>query len=441
MMTAEAEIIIPHDWRPRPYQLPLWSYFESNGRRAVAVWHRRAGKDSAALNITASKMFGRVGNYWHMLPQANQARKVIWDAIDRQGRRVIDQAFPQAIRRRTHQQEMKIELVNGSIWQCVGSDNYNSLVGANPVGIVFSEYSVADPQAWDYLRPMLAENGGWALFIYTPRGKNHGYELFKMAEGNPDWFCERLGVDDTGAIGPEIVEEERRSGMDEDKIAQEYFCSFDAALPGAYYARLLEVARNERRIAAAPWEPTLPVITAWDLGMSDATAIWFAQVAGLEVRLIDYYEATGAGLEHYAKVLGEKPYVYGEHYLPHDVQVRELGTGTSRYETLCSLGVRPRVLPALPVDDRINAARLLISRCVFDERKCERGLEALSQYQREWDEKTRNFAQRPYHDWTSHAADAFGYLAQGLRKPKFIRPAGGHVPQVTLATFNHDIFA
>lgn len=437
-MSDETEIIIPNEWRPRPYQLPLWNYFEGGGRRAVAVWHRRGGKDSTALNISVSKMLQRVGNYWHMLPQATQGRKVVWDAIDRQGRRVIDQVFPPAIRRRVNNQEMKIELINGSIWQCVGSDNYNSLVGANPVGIVFSEYSVADPQAWDYLRPMLAENGGWALFIYTPRGRNHGYDLFKMAEGNPGWFCERLSVDHTGAIGPEIIEEERASGMDEDKINQEYFCSFDAALPGAYYAKLLEKARLEGRVSVAPWEPSLPVTTAWDLGMSDATGIWFAQVAGLEVRVIDYYEASGAGLDHYAKVLKEKDYAYGEHILPHDVQVRELGTGTSRYETLCKLGIRPRTLPALPVDDRINAARLLIQRCVFDERKCGRGLEALAQYQREWNEKTKNFAQRPFHDWTSHAADAFGYLAQGLRKTRIV--GAGVPPQVKLATFDYDPF-
>lgn len=221
------EICIPNDWNPREYQRPLWQYLCSGGKRAVAIWHRRAGKDSLSLNWTAKAMLQRVGVYWHMLPLNNQARKVVWDAIDKQGRRVIDQVFPVPLRKSVNATEMKIELWNGSIWQCVGSDNYDAYVGSNPVGVVFSEYSVGDPAAWDFIRPILAENGGWALFIYTPRGKNHGFELYNNAIA-AGWFIQRLTVEDTGAISLDIVDDERRAGMSEAMIQQEFYCSFEA---------------------------------------------------------------------------------------------------------------------------------------------------------------------------------------------------------------------
>lgn len=224
------QICIPNAWNPRPYQRRLWDYFAKGGRRAVAVWHRRCGKDSLALNLEASKaLTERVGVYWHMLPLNTQARKVIWDGVDRYGRRMIDQAFPKELRQSTNDQEMKIVFKNGSVWQCVGSDNYDALVGSNPVGVVFSEYSVTPKAAtaWDYIRPILAENGGWALFIYTPRGHNHGYALYNQAKA-AGWFTELLTVDDTKAIPAEAVEEERRAGMSEAMIQQEFFCSFEA---------------------------------------------------------------------------------------------------------------------------------------------------------------------------------------------------------------------
>ena len=185
-------IVIPNGWNPRPHQRNLWNYLERGGKRAVAVWHRRAGKDSLSVNFTAAQMVERVGVYWHMLPTAKQARKVVWSGVDRQQRKIIDQAFPPVLRKRINDQDMLIELVNGSVWQCVGSDNYNALVGANPVGVVFSEYSLTDPAAWEYIRPILRENGGWAIFIFTPRGKNHAYDLFETARQNPNWFCEKF---------------------------------------------------------------------------------------------------------------------------------------------------------------------------------------------------------------------------------------------------------
>lgn len=420
MLLCEDEmkkIKIPHAWKPRKYQMALWRYLESGGKRAVAVWHRRAGKDSLALNWTAVAAMERVGVYWHMLPLQTQARKVVWDAIDKQGRRVIDQVFPPALRKSMNAQEMKIELLNGSIWQCVGSDNYNSLVGANPVGVVFSEYSIADPAAWDFIRPILAENEGWALFIYTPRGRNHGLALFETAQKAEGWFAQCLSVSDTKAIPISAVDAERAAGMDEDTVRQEFFCSFDAAVKGAYYAALLNQAEAEGRIGFVPHDPSKPVYTAWDLGIGDATAIWFYQVCGREVDVIDYYEASGAGLDHYARVLQAKPYTYtNANIFPHDVGVHELSSGKSRLDLLAGLGVRGRVLPKSSVDGGIAAVRLLLPRCRFDKEKCAKGLEALRQYQKEWDSVRRDFMPRPKHDWTSHAADAFRYLALGLKE-------------------------
>lgn len=412
-------IKIPYKWKPRKYQMKLWNYLENGGKRAVAVWHRRAGKDSLSLNWTAVAAMQRVGVYWHMLPLQTQARKVVWDAIDKQGRRVIDQVFPKALRKSVNSQEMKIELLNGSIWQCVGSDSYNSLVGANPVGVVFSEYSIADPAAWDFIRPILAENDGWALFIYTPRGRNHGLTLFETAGQAEGWFAEKLGVSETKAIPLSAVEAERRAGMDESIIQQEFYCSFDAALKGSYYGALLNDLENSGRICCVPYNPSLPVTTAWDLGIGDSTAIWFFQSNATEVFVIDYYESGGVGLDHYVRVLKEKPYVYtNDNIFPHDIGVHELSSGKSRLELLAGLGIRGRVLPRTSVDGGIAAVRLLLPRCRFDKEKCAKGLEALRQYQRAWDDHRKDFQPKPLHDWTSHAADAFRYLACGIKERK-----------------------
>lgn len=411
------QIILPNAWRPRAYQRRLWSYLESDGpRRAVAVWHRRAGKDEVCLHWAACAAMQRVGNYWHMLPEAAQARKAIWEAVNpHTGKRRIDEAFPLAIREGTRSDDMRLTFRNGSTWQLLGADNFDALVGAPPAGLVFSEYSLTNPAAWDYLRPILAENGGDALFMFTPRGRNHAWKLYELAQGNPNWFAELLTVEDTGAISADVIAEERTSGMSDDLIQQEYFCSFDAALPGAYYAKLLRDAETERRVGHVPWSPDLLMHTAWDLGIGDSTAIWFAQMLGQEVRIVDFYESFGVGLDHYAKVLREKPYVYGEHILPHDSRVADLSTGRSRLQTLAGLGISGRVLPREPnVEDGINAVRNLLPRCWFDADKCAKGLEALRQYRCDYDSERKIYSARPRHDWTSHAADAFRYLARGL---------------------------
>lgn len=223
------QIRLPNDWTPRAYQIPVMSYLDGGGKRAMSLWHRRAGKDSAGLNYAAKEMFRRPGVYWHLLPSQRQARKVVWNNVDRQGRRMIDQAFPEALRARKLSDEMLIEFKNGSVWQLAGADNYDALVGANPVGVVFSEWALTNPQSWDFIRPILMENGGWAWFNTTPRGRNHAFQMAVMAQKNPAWFFERLTVEDTQVLTKEHMQEERLSGMSEDKIQQEYYCSFEAA--------------------------------------------------------------------------------------------------------------------------------------------------------------------------------------------------------------------
>lgn len=422
-------IRLPNDWNPRDRQLPAWRALEAGKKRAVLAWHRRYGKDDLALHWTACQAVQRHGTYWHLLPQANQSRKAIWDAINpRTGRRRIDDAFPHAIRESTREQDMLIRIKGGSTWQVIGSDNYNALVGSPPIGVTFSEYALSDPNSWAFIRPILADNGGWALFVSTPRGRNHFHRLYEYARKSPDWFAELLTVRDTGALSPETIERERRElaaerGDDEadNIINQEYFCDFDAAIPGSYYGKAIAKAEKEGRICDLPHDPRYPVFTAWDLGHHDPTAIWFYQQVGEWTNVIDYYENSGAGADHYAReLLNVRDYTYGGHTLPHDADDAEWGNnGLSRRASLTKLGIRPcRVLPNASIDDGINAVRVLLPKVRFDRQKCERGLDCLRQYQKVWDDEKRCFALKPLHDWTSHGADAFRYLAQGLRLPR-----------------------
>lgn len=416
-------------WIPRPDQREVWDYFETGGKHAVVIAHRRYGKDDVGLHMTAVLAHQRIGTYWHMLPTQTQAARVIWDAVNpHTGKRRIDEAFPQELRSASRRSDFTIELRCGSVWQLVGSDNYNQIVGAPPIGLIFSEWALSDPSAFGYLRPILAENDGWALFITTPRGRNHAHRFYRSALEDPDQLAILRPATETPVFSDADLERERAEylklfGPDDGdlRFRQEYLCDFTAAIPGAYFARYMTAAEEEGRVARVPWEPQLEVHVSWDLGFGDSTALWFCQVAGREVRLIDYYESSGVGIEHYVKHLREKSYVYGDMILPHDAGSGSIQTGMTTIETLVSLGMRPERMRLLKraesseaVEQGINAARNLIPRCWFDQQRCERGIEALMQYRREWDEKHRAYKRRPLHDWCSDAADSFRYLAQGL---------------------------
>jgi phage terminase large subunit len=427
---ANDTVRLPHAFAPRSYQRGVFRYVQRGGTRGVLVHHRRAGKDKTALNLTIAQMFARKGTYLHLFPTYNQGKKILWDGIDANGLKYLDHFPPQIVAAKS-EQEMQITTVNGSIWQIVGTDNVDRLVGTNPVGCVFSEYALQDPRAWDYLRPILRENGGWALFVFTPRGKNHAWTLYQLAQANPqDWYLDVRTVEDTRRDAPgesglpvltaEDLDADRREGMAEELIQQEYYVSFEAGLVGSYYGHQLAAARQQGRIGFVPHDPGLPVETAWDIGIGDSTAIWFKQVKGLEIRYIDYYEASGVGVDHYAGVLREKPYVYSRHVAPHDIDNREWGSsgGKTRLETARDLGIRFQVAHKWPVDDGIAAVRRLFPRYWFDATRCQRGIDAIENYQKRWDDKRKMFLDQPYHSWASHGADALRYDAVMFREPE-----------------------
>lgn len=415
---ADKPITVPYNFTPREYQLPALRALDFNNparkKRAVLVNHRRSGKDKLALPFTSREMFLRVGSYYYFFPTYNQGRKILWDGKDRDGFPFLSH-FPEKLVKAKNATEMKLTTSNDSILQVVGSDNIDTVVGTNPVGCVFSEYALQDPRGWDFMRPILRENGGWAIFAYTPRGKNHGWDLYQMAKGNPEWYTESLTVDDTfgrgGTVGPEDVDAERRSGMSENLIQQEYYVSFEAAVENAVFGSQLWNARNEKRIATVPWIAELPVNTYWDIGWNDATAIWFEQTLRGEVRLIDFYETRQASLDHYIKLLREKPYIYGIHNMPHDAGYKDFKTGKSVQEIGWELGIDFEIVPKLAEEDQINAARMIFNRCWFDDEKCAKGIDSLSSYHYDYDTEKRILAATPLHDWSSHASKAFELMA------------------------------
>ena len=337
---------------------------------------------------------------------------------------MIDQAFPKELRESVNNTNMTIKLKNGSIWSVVGSDNYDRLVGTNPVGIIFSEYSLADPDAWTYMRPILRENDGWAIFIYTPRGRTHGYDLFEMASENPGWFCERLSIDDTGVMTHEEVEEEIASGMSREKATQEFYCSFDVGMEGAYYTEELEWSKSQGNVGDFPWDPHTPVQTYWDIGFRDHTSVIFVQdnpTTGIP-RIIDHERHRNKGLPDWAKIIKEKPYTYDlPHKGPHDIDSHEWGSGRLRSETASDLGMPFEAVEKIPVEDGIDAARSMIRRVKFHEPTTIHLRSALANYHRKWDAKRMIFTDRPFHDWSSDDADAFRYFALDWNAPRMGR--------------------
>jgi phage terminase large subunit len=425
------DISVPSStWRPRSHQKRLWNYLQRGGKRAVAVWHRRAGKDEIAMHATAVAMLERPGNYWHCLPEFTSGRKAVFDAVNpHTGRRRIDECFPQEMRAGIREHDMWIKAVNGSTWQVVGSDSVTSGggIGSSTAGIVFSEWSLANPSAWAYYRPILEENNGWACWISTPRGRNHLLATYQHAARTPGWFSEILTVDDTGALSAEAIAEtvaEYTNMFGEDAgramVEQELYCSFSAAILGAFYAHEMRDVRNEGRILDdVEALPDRPVSRAWDLGVGDDTSIWWWQVQGGQVVILDHYAASGVGVEHYADVIKKRKELHGwrdgADYVPHDAKVREWGTGRTRVETMRSIGLRPEPVPFVSKDDGINAVRRTLPLCVFHSRTEETGIAALEQYRREWDEDKKTFKANEVHDWTCHPADAFRYLALSYR--------------------------
>ena len=380
------------------------------------VAHRRAGKTVACVNdlIKAALSEGKPdARYAYIAPQYNQAKDVAWMYVKRFCGVIPGAEF--------NESELRADLPNGARIRLYGADNPDRLRGIYLDGVVLDEYADMRPSVWgEIVRPLLTDRQGWATFIGTPKGRNAFWSVWDQAQDNDRWFRLMLRASETGILPADELSE-ARAQMTAEQYEQEFECSFEAAIQGAYYAKELKQAEDEGRICSVPVERTALVHVAWDLGIGDATALVFAQVVGREWRIVDYYEASGVGLDHYVQVLNSKGYTYGDHILPHDVGVRELGTGRSRLEVLDSLGVRNvRVLPASPVEDGINAVRMTLPKCWIDKTRCRDLLEALRQYRTEYDDKRKAFKPRPLHDWTSHAADAFRYLCVGM--DDFIAP-------------------
>lgn len=461
MSKAPPDIVLPaNGWEARPYQVPLWQYLNNGGLRAALKWHRRSGKDTTALQWTACASQKRVGTYWHMLPTLRQARKVIFEGIvegaDGVAHRVLD-AFPGwrdpgkigpngkpvGIVKHIRHDEMKIEMHNGSIWYCVGSDNYDALVGTNPIGVVFSEWSLSDPNAWHYIRPILSENNGWSIFIWTPRGMNHAAKMYRTVKEVDEWFTETLTVDDTHAISLGNIELERREGASEEHLLQEYWCSEDAPLIGSFYGDQLIAAQKEGRIGRVSHDDALTVDTWADLGHSDATAIWFTQQTGTELRFIDYWEKNGALLSDIATMLDDKKrergMIYGRHIWPHDGGHKtQASGGRPLYALFGDLGYEVEVQRRTDIMVGIQRVRQILPRCWFDEQRCEDGLIALRSYRKVQDhtkstEDRPYYKPEPYHDWSSHGADALrtGAMASfdPRRGPRVHRDRYADIPQ------------
>ena len=397
-------------YTPREQQRKL--HFDQT-RFKICVSHRRWGKSvyaitellTKALNIKTERNDGR---FMYLAPYYRQAKQVAWDYLcyytkDLPGTKI-------------NHTELRVDLINGSRIRLAGAgDDPDALRGIFLDGIVLDEYADMSPRVWsEVCRPALVDRKGWAIFIGTPKGKNHFWQLYENVENQEDWARYLFKASETGVVDPEELEAARKE-MGEDEYQQEFECSWSAAIKGSYYGSIIEEAEKQNRITKVEVDPALPVHVAWDLGISDSCSLWFFQVTMGEVRFVDFYEHSGVGLEHYVKVMEQKGYWYGDDWLPHDAKVRELGTGRTRAETLVNMGRRPRIVTNHKVEDGINAARLLLHHCWFDELNCEQGINSLRSYQREWDDVKRVFRKTPLHNWASHAADSFRYASMAYR--------------------------
>lgn len=443
-------ITIPYNFQLRPYQLNLFSAMDNGIKRAVCMWPRRSGKDLCFWNYIIKQAYTIPGNYYYIFPSYTQAKKVIWEGKTKHGRAYMDYLPPNTFK--TNSNELKIETVFGSIIRLIGSDNIDALRGAGPRGVVFSEFSWQSQLVWDTIRPMLAENAGWALFNSTPRGKNHFYDLIVQVAGNNDWYSHSMQAlwPDRKNYWPvissvsldkklenkeitfkqwwelatretiEAIEKERQAGMEEDMIEQEYGCSFVAGQKGAYYIDCVNKAREQNRIGTYLPSDHKFVDTFWDIGATDDTAVWFRQTDGNKVIWIDYYETNTEGMMHYILKLKEKGYKYRTHYLPHDGghsswAIPNGGTIKSLFIKMCEqAGISSDVYVVTKTNNKqlpIQLVRERFSTYFFNEQACADGIKKLELYHRQYDRASKTFRDYPAHDWCCHAADAISLEA------------------------------
>ncbi len=436
-------------YAPRPIQAFLHNAFK---RFNVLVFHRRGGKTVMTINEMIDRGLRCLlhnPRYFYIAPTYGQAKRVAWDYLKDYCKNIPNQE--------PNESELKVTIYRPEYddkitYQLLGAENPGAIRGVYADGVVLDEMGEMARDVWGtVVRPALSDRLGWAIFIGTPKGRNLFYDLYIFAttgfwpegqtleEAPSDWFGAMYKASETGIIPLSELEAARQT-MTQDEYDQEYECSFTAALVGAYYGKEMNLLEAAGQITAVPYDNVVGVETFWDLGMSDATSIWFVQRCGRELHIIDYYEASGMGLDHYAKVIREKRYVYDQHNFPHDIAVRELGNGgKSRLEVAENLFGRQycTVLRKDSPEDGINAAKMILPKCWFDKKNCARGVEALKAYERKWDSKNGVFQQKPLHNWASHAADSFrGFAMNFSDKPRIKRE---QLPTRTNNT--HNVFA
>ncbi len=410
-----SRVVIPY--RPRKAFLP---FHNRTQRWACLVAHRRAGKTVAAVNdiIRAAITYqGDRGLFAYIAPYRSQAKAVAWQYF---------QEFAQSVTQSKNEQELTITLINGSQIRLYGADNADAMRGLGFSGVYMDEYGDFKPSVFgNVIRPALSDKQGWAVFGGTPKGKNAFWEIYETAARlSGEWFLLRLPASSSGLL-PSGELAAARAQLAEDQYLQEYECSFEAAILGAFYGKEMREADQQGRICQVPHDPNLPVYSSWDLGYRDDTAIWFYQIGRGEIRVIDFFAVSGADIYDIATTVMAKPYRYARHYLPHDAKAKSLQTGKSIIEQLAvHLDVaKLAVVPDIGVQSGIQAARMTLPRIWFDAEKCRDGIEALRQYQREYDEDKKAYRQSPRHDWTSHPADAFRMLAVSWQETADKTPA------------------
>ena len=406
------------DYAPRPLQWALHGAIDAH-RWTVSVTHRRFGKTVCGANHLQKACLSCKlprPRFHYIAPTYRMGKAIAWDYLKFYARDIPGVT--------TNESELRVNYPNEGQVQILGADSPDSMRGIYSDGALFDEYGMQPANVFtEIMRPAFADRGGWAAFFGTPNGKNQFYDIVqqargKVAEGDPAWFLGVYKASESGILSASELAA-ARSVMTQDEYDQEFECSFEAAVKGAVYSQELQAARLGSRVGTVPCDPILPVDTDWDLGVGDSTAIWFSQsLRSGEVRLVDYYEASGEGLPHYAQILNAKGYTYGSHYAPFDIQVKELGSGRSRLETAASLGIRFKIAPKLAIEDGIHAARMLFPKCWFDAQKCRQGLEALQHYRRDYNARLNEFKTTTVHDWASHGADAFRYLAVRQQPPE-----------------------
>ena len=412
------QIELPHNLDYRDYQKWVVSFLRNGGKRAVNVWHRRAWKDKTYFNLLVEMAIREQWGYAYILPTYAQWKKIIWDSIDRDGKRFKDH-IPKQILVWENGTELKFTLANGSFIQILGSENIDSLRGISPRWIVFSEYAFQNPTAWEVMRPILAENGWWAIFNSTPNGKNHFYDMCLLAEQSNEWYYQKLTVADTWVISTEYIQEERRNGMSEEMIQQEYYCSFDVGAIGSYYAREIEHARSDGRITKLPFNRDIPVDMYFDLWVNDNFTISFKQNDWLFYNFVNYYEDNGKTLEHYFWVIDDyidrKWAKIGKIYLPHDSSQKSHAFLVSWTTIIDKFRAKyPWKIEYIPnkvsINDGIQEVRKLFPRMRFDVDTCSQLIRCLENYKKDYDDVKKVFRDQPRHDWASHWADNIRYF-------------------------------